>query len=394
MIDTREVADVSLWLESYPNLETISRDGSISYKSSIIAADEKIIQISDRFHLLKSLSEAVCLEINKIMPSSFVAETVEINKNAKKSIQERYLKVKQDINAGILISKACINNKIDIRLFNKIESFSKEEYEKYFSKEKKTLDETLSNERKNRKKAIIDKVNSMNEQGISIRKIAKQLKLSRVTVVRYLDPEYKNALLSKKKNFLKSGIDKYKDTIFEMAINNSTAMNIYRKIKPLGYECGYGIVKAYVHKIKFNNMLYFDIAITRADIKSILFHGRNKNLVSREHLMKLFANYPKIQQLFECFFEFKDILLRSKSPSRLDKWKSKSHLSDFKYVKAAINGINRDLEAVNNSLTYGYSNGIVEAKVNVAKLSKRKMYGRCSFNLFRNKVLLMEKYYQ
>lgn len=394
MIDTREVADVSLWLETYPNLETISRDGSVSYKSSIIATDEKIIQISDRFHLLKSLSEAVCFEINNIMPSSFIAETIEISQKRKKSIQKRYLKVKKDIENGIPISRACINNKIDIKLFEKIESFSKEEYEKYFAKEKKTLDDVLSNERKKRKKSIIEKVNSMNSQGISIRKIAKKLKLSRLTIARYLDPDYKNALLTKRRKIIKSSIDRYKNTIFEMLSKGSTAIYIYRTIKTLGYTGGYSVIKECIQRMKLGNKLYFDITITRADIKSILFHGRNENIVSRKHLMKLFATYPKIQCLFEYFFEFKDILLRSKSSIRLEKWKSKLQLNEFKYVNATIRGINRDIEAINNSLTYEYSNGVVEAKVNVAKLSKRKMYGRCSFNLLRNKALLMEKYYQ
>lgn len=394
MIDTRDVADVSLWLETYPNLETISRDGSIAYKSSIIATDENIIQISDRFHLLKSLSEAVCFEINNIMPSSFIVETIEASQKGKKSIEERYQKTNKNIKEGIPISKACINNKIDIRLFNKIESFSKEEYEKYFSKEKKTLDDELSNERKSRKKAIIKEVNLMNRKGVSVRKIAKIMDLSRKTIARYLDPEYSNSLLLKKKKVIKSSIDEYKDMIFEMYSNGSTAMEIYRKIKDLGYRCGYGMVRDYVQTMKFANKLYFEIKISRADIKSILFHGRNKNIVSRKHLMQLFTKYPKIQQLFEYFFEFKDILLRSKSSKRLEKWKSKLNLKDFKYVRATIGGINRDLEAVKNSLIYNYSNGIVEAKVNVAKLSKRKMYGRCSFNLLKNKVLLMEKYYQ
>lgn len=393
MIDTRDVADVSLWLETYPNLETISRDGSIAYKSSIIATDEKIIQISDRFHLLKSLSEAVCFEINNIMPSSFIVETIEASQKGKKSIEERYQKTKKNIKDGISISKACINNKIDIRLFNKIESFSKDEYEKYFSKEKKSLDDELSNERKSRKKTIIKEVNLMNKKGISVRKIAKVMDLSRINVARYLDPEYSSSLLSKKK-VIKNSIDEYKDMIFEMYSNGSTAMEIYRKIKALGYRCGYDLVKKYVKTMKFANKLYFEIKISRADIKSILFHGRNKNIVSRKHLMQLFTKYPKIQQLFEYFFEFKDILLRSKSSKRLEKWKSKLCSKDFKYVRATVGGINRDLDAVKNSLIYNYSNGIVEAKVNVAKLSKRKMYGRCSFNLLKNKVLLMERYYQ
>ena len=79
---------------------------------------------------------------------------------------------------------------------------------------------------------------------------------------------------------------------------------------------------------------------------------------------------------------------------RLEKWISKIKKKEFTYIDAFVNGINRDMDAVTNSLIYKASNGITESKVNVTKLNKRKMYGRCSFQLLRNKTLLMEKYYQ
>lgn len=35
MIDTRDVNEVSIWLQSYSNLKLISRDGPIPYKMAI-----------------------------------------------------------------------------------------------------------------------------------------------------------------------------------------------------------------------------------------------------------------------------------------------------------------------------------------------------------------------
>ncbi len=37
------------------------------------------------------------------------------------------------------------------------------------------------------------------------------------------------------------------------------------------------------------------------------------------------------------------------------------------------------------------SNGLAEGSVNKVKTLKRKMYGRCSFDLLRKKVLLIEQ---
>lgn len=58
LLASREVADVAEWLKSYPNLEVVSRDGSVSYKSAIEPAGSHFQQVSDRFHLLKGLTDA------------------------------------------------------------------------------------------------------------------------------------------------------------------------------------------------------------------------------------------------------------------------------------------------------------------------------------------------
>lgn len=58
LIPSRESQDVTAWLEGYSSLRVVSRDGSVTYASAIQAANSKIIQISDRFHLIKGLGEA------------------------------------------------------------------------------------------------------------------------------------------------------------------------------------------------------------------------------------------------------------------------------------------------------------------------------------------------
>ena len=57
MIKSRQEEDVTEWLKTYPNLEIISRDGGIMYKSSSDKAHPEAKQVSDRFHILKNLTE-------------------------------------------------------------------------------------------------------------------------------------------------------------------------------------------------------------------------------------------------------------------------------------------------------------------------------------------------
>lgn len=395
MIDTRDVNDVSVWLKSYSNIKIISRDGSIPYKNAIEITDTQIVQVSDRFHLLKGLSEAICNEINKIMPSSYVVEQLNIDIKEKKSLKERFLNTKKDIENGSTTSKACIDNEISLRTFNKINLLDEKEFKEYFSENNISKDEQLSVERMQRKKELIEKVNNLFELGMSERKIARTLNINRKTVVKYLDSDYSNQLISPNKaKKIKSELDAYKKIIYEMLSKNATQKNIYLKIKQTGYKGSYSNLRMFIKHHKMKNRLFLEITVNRSDIKSIIFHKRDNNVLSREHLNKVFKEYPKLKNVLEIFFEFKDILLNHKSEYRLIKWINKNENKTFVYVNSFIKGINRDLNAVNNSLTYSISNGIVESKVNTAKLSKRKMYGRCSFQLLRNKVLLMETFYQ
>ncbi|WP_181870465.1 transposase, partial [Hafnia paralvei] len=57
MLESREQAEVIRWLKSYPNIKIVSRDGSITYHNSISEAYPEAIQISDRFHLFKNLTD-------------------------------------------------------------------------------------------------------------------------------------------------------------------------------------------------------------------------------------------------------------------------------------------------------------------------------------------------
>lgn len=97
---------------------------------------------------MKGLSEAICYEINKIRPSSYVVEQLSIDIKEKKSLKERFLNTKKDIENGSTISKVCIDNEVTWRTFNKINSFTENKFKEYFSEKKKSKDERLSIERR------------------------------------------------------------------------------------------------------------------------------------------------------------------------------------------------------------------------------------------------------
>jgi hypothetical protein len=57
LLESREIRDVTEWLKTYPNIQVVSRDGSASYAAAINNAHPGALQVSDRFHLLKNLTD-------------------------------------------------------------------------------------------------------------------------------------------------------------------------------------------------------------------------------------------------------------------------------------------------------------------------------------------------
>jgi len=64
-----------------------------------------------------------------------------------------------------------------------------------------------------------------------------------------------------------------------------------------------------------------------------------------------------------------------------------SQKSKHTEINSFINVIERDMEAVRNAIKYEYSNGLVEGYINKLKVIKRIMYGRCSFETLKTKIL-------
>lgn len=59
LILTRNTEEFKNWLAEYPKIEAISRDGAQIYASAVKKSYLEVIQVSDRFHIIKGLTAAV-----------------------------------------------------------------------------------------------------------------------------------------------------------------------------------------------------------------------------------------------------------------------------------------------------------------------------------------------
>ncbi len=78
-------------------------------------------------------------------------------------------------------------------------------------------------------------------------------------------------------------------------------------------------------------------------------------------------------------------LLRQRRPAGFDPWLDAVTATELRGFAA---GLRQDKAAVRAAMGEPWSNGPVEGQVNRLKLIKRSMYGRASFDLLRQRVLL------
>src|SRR5690606_37793567 len=83
-------------------------------------------------------------------------------------------------------------------------------------------------------------------------------------------------------------------------------------------------------------------------------------------------------------------LLKGGCPDQLDTWIKDGLLIGRKRIDTFCNGLEKDIQAVKNAITYDWTNGLVEGNVNRLKNKKREMYGKGSFELLRRKVCLSQ----
>lgn len=404
MINSREYDDVVTWLKTFPNIEVVSRDGSITYSNAIKDSHPGAIQVSDRFHLLKNLTDyckrflmnhlkskvEIETEVQDIKKESSIKEN-----NKQLTLIEKIYEAKKLIEAGTTNTQICKVLNMDIRTL-----------EKYLNMSEKELAENLnistreSNHNNNiaKKEQLISTVREMYQKGFSKRAISMELGIHRTTVTNYLDSNVSpiNGNYGTTRN--NTLLSPYHENINQLLLEGYTFKKIEEFIKAKGYTGSSSTIRMYATRMRklnkeaikgsTNENVEF---IERTLLIKLLYKPlKDVKKLSESQLSRVLSTYPLFDKIYKLVLKFKNILKIS-NPNNLDLWIEEAKQLDINEINSFINGINRDIDAVKNAITYSYSNGLAEGSVNKIKVIKRIMYGRCNFSTLRSKVLLLEK---
>ena len=341
-------------MKELSELELISRDGSITYKSAVVNVNENIIQVSDRFHLLQGLTNA-----------------------AKKYITS-YFKA----NIGLPVSASHYDGTETSDYWNKDMG----------RKDLPTREHTAATERKIK---LVDEVRKLYNEGYSERKIADIVGINGKTVNRYLNPDF-NPENGNYNTSSPSKLKKYTNEIKDMLSKGKSFKEIEAAVREKGYDGASSTIRMFATRerkvIKESGGAGSKNSerIERKWLVSLLYKPIDKvKKITQEQLDLIISENPMVGKLYDTVKSFKEVLF-AKNEDDLDIWIDDAAQLGIDEVDSFIGGIKRDIEAVKNAIKFEFNNGLAEGSVNKLKVIKRIMYGRCSFELLRKKTLRLE----
>ncbi|MDF1618675.1 transposase [Petrocella sp. FN5] len=400
ILSSRELNDVKEWLETYPNLKVVSRDGSLTYASAITKSHPSVIQVSDRFHLIKGLSEAVNRYIIRSFPSR-----IEIERKGELSSELEVLydtsnRAKRVRYARKKYKEGHTVNEISLLLHS-----SPTTVRKYIKMSPEDIPEDLSISREReheramkQKQEEVDEARALQEEGHSIQKIGIMMHRNHDTIKRWLNPEFK--LINGHYDYRLPGkLTPFEKEVIELRSQGVTYTKIKEIIEKKGYDGSVGAIRMFMQKERAHrNTLNKKVSsnfeyVQRRSLCSLIYKKIEKVAgINEEQLSQITAKFSELGDVYAMIKHFYEIIFSQKADT-LDAWMDTCEGFDIPEINTFLQGTKKDLKAVKNGIRYRYNNGLAEGSVNKIKVIKRIMYGRNSFALLKAKVLLNEIYH-
>lgn len=346
LFDSRQTDDVTEWLKGFPNLKAIVRDGSLSYRKAAEDAHPGIMQVSDRFHLVAGVLDHALDYIKKLPKFVLIPE-----ENAE-SVPDASLPepTETDIN-GEPLSES-------------------EQRRRMLANEARRLHE---------------------EEHLNYSEIARRMGMSRETIRKYCAADYDPRFKAIR---CRIGIlDSYDTVIQQMVSENASATEIYRHLRSLGFKGSYPSVYRYVRRYKEADRKPFPAGerIPRSVLAERVFRPVSEiSKLTSEQFEDVCRVFPELASVYECADSFRAALF-SGDPDLLSAWVAETHNHPVPDMQSAASGVERDIDAARNAVVSPLSNAAAEGNHTKIKLEKRIMYGRCSFELLRSRVLLKQQ---
>lgn len=364
LLPDRTAETVAAWLKLHPEIEFVTRDRSTEFARGIRLGAPQARQVADRWHLLKNLNELLerILATLRVELSQFLAQFSQPDEPTVRRIEKR----------------------------------SKNE-------------QNLRQARRAKRLARYEQVRALHAQGVKIKPIAQQLKLSRTTVRQFVKAESYPETAPHLRRGALTPFEPYLRQRWKEGSRN--ALHLWREICARGYrgkthrqvakwvKLRREEPKRYSHMSMRTTTL---LAATPADLKTtgvtqvvipsarrlawLLVKDREQFTETEKRLLEQLLQHPVVAKCYALGQQFTK-MVRAQLPEKLQPWLKACRDSGIPEFASFAEGIGNDLSAIRAALRLQWSNGQLEGHVNRLKLIKRQMYGRANFDLLRMRVL-------
>ena len=364
LLPDREAETLQAWLTAHPGVEVISRDRAGAYAQGARKGAPQAQQVTDRFHLLLNLQEALKRLFDR---------------------KQEALQEEADQQRGFLKPSAPSDDLAEVLPV---------------SPAPLTATALGKQARRARRLGRYEEVMRLHEQGASQVTIAALMGLHRDTVRRYLTASSFPEMTRPGKQ---SRLDPYKAYLQQRwAEGEHTVKHLLVELRERGYRQGETIVYDYLRTLQHQPE---GMEISQVQKQTTVRSAAQTALSAREaawlfacnphklrrsqavRLDSLRVTYEDVGLAYQLAQDFRVMVTKRQAPV-LGRWLEEAKASGIKELQSLATGIYRDFDAVRAALATKYSNGQTEGKVNKLKCIKRQMYGRAEFDLLRQRMLL------
>ena len=357
LLPDRESATLADWLRRHPGVEVVSRDRASAYAQAASDAAPGATQVADRWHLLGNLRDAVEGLFQQRAPAA------------------RALLTDESANGAPALAPAL---------------------RPPAARQQQRAEARQAGHR--RRQEVFERVRRMHRDGMSLRPIARTLRLHFTTVARYVTSEACPDWNPGRRR--PRGLDAHADFIRQRLRDGCrAAAAIHRELQAGGYRGAASVVRAHVRELRAEMGL--PAARPSHPLASrpaapppsprrlagmIIRRPGDRPEDEQRVLDRLRAGDALAGDAIELAEAFA-AALRQRRGDAWDDWLSRAERSSVPGMRSFARGLRLDEAAVRAAFSSPWSNGQVEGQVNRLKLVKRAGYGRAGFDLLRARLL-------
>jgi transposase len=350
LLPDRQAETLASWLQQHPGVEVISRDRAGTYADGARRGAPQARQVAGRWHLLANFSECVREWLERHRPLLQQAMPPAPTRQPESAIPVAHAIPKQ---------------------------------------KGKNRWQRLAEQRRARRLARYQQVRQLRQQGHSERAMARQLRISRKVVRRFLAaPAFPERAARPPRVTLLTPYHEYLQRRWTEGCHN--AAQLLREISQQGYRGKRSAVNAFV--AEWRRTEDQPVVLSARDPLSrtpsprwaafLLLQPAEKRTSEQQSFVDRLTRLAAVGLVAELGRQFIQIV-RDRQAEELDRWIERVKESAEPELRRFVAGLKRDYAAVRAALEEPWSNGPVEGQVHRLKLIKRQMYGRGKLDLLR-----------